>query len=158
MREFQRRPRLTGTSIRERSSIWERLAGLMDQSFSAGSGKKSHLDPPAMTLDRAAGLRPCLLGYSRPKHRNSKLAGRSSGLRLVAASERPSRVRLKGAGHSGLPCSEASPITAAAPQRIRTVFPILPRLIDGREEPVKTSNTATNPMAKVQTIRSQSRH
>src|SRR5689334_15832690 len=46
-----------------------------------------------------------------------------------------------GAGRSGLRGSEAWPITAAAPQRIRTVFPIIPSARRGGEEPVETYGT-----------------
>src|SRR5262249_51634825 len=63
------------------------------ESFYAGPGKRTRF-----SLDEGVG--PCRrtptipLGCSRPKHRNSHSTGRSSGLRLVMAPERPSRVWL----------------------------------------------------------------
>src|SRR5262249_43692592 len=84
------------------------------------------------------GTRTMPLGCSWPKHRNSYATGRSSGFRLLTASNdlpafglgKPNAVV-----HSG---SRASPITAAAPQRICTVFPFTSRLRAGAGGPVDT--------------------
>jgi hypothetical protein len=59
----------------------------------------------------------------RPKHRNSHPTGRSSGSRLIDGP----RATFPPCGSGLCRCPGAWPITAAAPRRILTVFPILPR-------------------------------
>src|SRR5262249_46293345 len=123
--------------------------------LSAGSGKRGTASARGGGGATRVGTKGARPGCSRPKHRNATLGRQvfwlsAPGRTSVAprgprtAFPRPAPVRGRsgvspraprrafrgpapvGGGGGVWASSRASPITAAAPQRIRTVFPILP--------------------------------
>ena len=100
--------------------------------FSAGPGSRCRpRQPQRRTCARCDGV-PA--GCSWPKHQTEHSTGRSSGLRLVAA---PDRLPASGSPVAW-ECPGAWPITAAAPRRICTGFPIHRQPRNEAAEPVVT--------------------
>jgi hypothetical protein len=115
----------TNNSISVKPARAVRMRTDMDVELSAGSGKRVQLRPTG-TWPAADGLR-----MARPdaRGRSIRTEARRAGL-LAFGSCRP-RTAFPPCG-SGLKGPRAWPITAAAPRRIYTVFPILPRHASGR--------------------------
>lgn len=131
----QRYANVTRSRNRQRRNVevrggWQGRCG-MDATFPpVRAWVPASVGPQRAALGRRSASGPP--GCSWPKHRNRSSTGRSSGLRLVSDPGPPSRL----AGGSGL-SPGTWPITAAAPRRIRTVFPILPFAQLGLRAPVE---------------------
>src|SRR5262245_16553485 len=106
----------------------------MTQSFLPGRARES-FGQTEEAMTQAVELPSCRFGYLRPKHRDGNVG--QAGLLAYGYERLPNRLPMPTKRTSGLQGSGASPITAAAPQRICTVFPILPR--HNTREPVELS-------------------